>query len=298
MLVNTSQMLAMARTYKYGIAQPNAWDLQSLRAIIRASQHCSCPVIVGLAEIHFRYISPEELAQLASLYASKTQVPLALHLDHGMSYEAIVKAIKAGFSSVMIDASYLPYEENVKITSEIVRLAHACNVTVEAELGHVGIGLEYNSGNKELFTNPQQAKEFVERTGIDSLAVAIGTAHGEYNGVPRLDFDTLSAIAETVPIPLVLHGGSGTGDALLQKAIKSGISKVNICTDLMKKAASVVRKQQDELNYADLGALGEEAIMQCLEHYFTVFECIGRAGDVKDERKFQMIQAENQKGFA
>ncbi|SFM05991.1 class II fructose-bisphosphate aldolase [Pelosinus propionicus] len=298
MLVNTSQMLAMAKKYKYGIAQANAWDLQSLRAIIRASQNCTCPIIVGLAEIHFKYISPEELAQLASLYASKMQTPLALHLDHGMSYETIVKAIRSGFTSVMIDASGLPYEENVKITSEIVKLGHACNVTVEAELGHVGIGLEYNDSNADFFTNPKQAKDFVDRTGIDSLAVAIGTAHGEYNGIPRLDFDRLIEIAKMVDVPLVLHGGSGTGDDLLYKAVKSGISKVNICTDLMNKAASEVQKQQKNLNYADLGIIGEEAIIQCLEHYFEIFECVGRAGDVQYVRRFQMIEADDEKGFA
>ncbi len=298
MLVNTSQMLATARKYQYGIAQANAWDLQSLRAIIRASQNCSCPVIVGLAEIHFKYISPEEIAQLVAVYASKMQTPLALHLDHGMSYETIVKAIRTGFTSVMIDASGLPYDENVKVTSEIVKLGHACNVTVEAELGHVGVGAEYNSRNADFFTNPKQAKEFVDQTGIDSLAVAVGTAHGEYNGVPRLDFDRLIEIAKMVDVPLVLHGGSGTGDDLLHKAIKSGISKVNICTDLMNKAASAVQKPQDKLNYADLGIVGEEAIIHCLEHYFEILECVGRAEDVQYVRRFEMVETDNKKGFA
>lgn len=297
MIVNTRQMLTMARNHKYGIVQANAWDLQSLRAIIRASQNSSCPIIIGLAEIHFKYVSPEEVAQLTRLYGGETQIPLALHLDHGMSYKTIIKAIRAGFTSVMIDASHLPYEENIKITSEIVKLAHACNVTVEAELGHGGIGLDYDSSDKDFFTNPKQAKEFVDRTGIDSLAVAIGTAHGEYNGIPRLDFNRLSEIFKTVPVPLVLHGGSGTGDTLLHKAIKYGISKVNICTDLMTKAAVEVLKQQDKLNYADLGAKGEEAIIQCLEHYFTIFECNNRAKDIKYERKFEMLQAEEE-GFA
>ncbi|CUH94952.1 hypothetical protein P22_1021 [Propionispora sp. 2/2-37] len=291
MLVNTSQMLKMAKKYNYGIAQPNAWDSHSLRAIIRASQESNCPVIIGLAEVHFGYLSPEEMAHMVSFYAQKTDIPIALHLDHGSSYGALVRAIRAGFTSVMIDASQLPFAENIKTAAEIVKMAHAVDVTVEAELGHVGAGLDYENINakaKDLFTNPEQAQEFVEKTGIDSLAVAIGTAHGEYKGEPHLDMERLVEIARTVKVPLVLHGGSGTGDERLEQAIRAGISKVNIFTDLTKAAAAEVNYATPITNYPDAGLLGEQAIMECLQHYFRVFGCVNRAGDVSYEQKFIM----------
>lgn len=291
MLVNTSQMLKMAKQYNYGIAQPNAWDSHSLRAIIRASQESNCPVIIGLAEAHFGYLSPEEMAHMVSFYAQKTDIPVALHLDHGSSYPALVRAVRAGFTSVMVDASQLPFAENIKTVAEIVKMAHAVDVTVEAELGHVGAGLDYENINvraKDLFTNPEQAREFVEKTGIDSLAVAIGTAHGDYKGEPHLDLERLVEIAKTVEVPLVLHGGSGTGDERLERAISSGISKVNIFTDLTKAAAAEVNYATPITNYPDAGLLGETAIMECLQHYFRVFGCVNRAGDVSYEQKFIM----------
>lgn len=291
MLVNTRQMLNMAKKNKYAIAQPNAWNSHSLRAIIRASQESRCPVILGLAEAHFGYLSPEELANMVSFYAGKTDIPVALHLDHGASYNAIVRAIRAGFTSVMIDASKLVFEENIKVTSEIVKMAHAVDVTVEAELGHVGVGLEYetiDTDAKDLFTKPAQAQEFVARTGIDSLAVAIGTAHGEYKGEPRLDLERLVEIAGAVEVPLVLHGGSGTGDERLESAIRCGINKVNIFTDLTKAATAETRLAPPSVSYPDLGMQGEEAVMECLQHYFRVFGCVNRAGDTSYEQKFTM----------
>ncbi len=291
MLVNTRQMLNMAKKNKYAIAQPNAWDSHSLRAIIRASQESRCPVILGLAEAHFGYLSPEEVANMVFFYANKTDVPVALHLDHGASYNAIVRAIRAGFTSVMIDASQLAFEENIKVTAEIVKMAHAVDVTVEAELGHVGVGLEYEKIDavaKDLFTKPEQAREFVTRTGVDSLAVAIGTAHGEYKGEPRLDLERLVEIAGAVEVPLVLHGGSGTGDERLESAIRCGISKVNIFTDLTKAAAAETRLVPPSVSYPDEGMLGEEAVIECLQHYFRVFGCVNRAADTSYEQKFTM----------
>ncbi|MDF2882649.1 MAG: class fructose-bisphosphate aldolase [Clostridiaceae bacterium] len=282
MLVNTKSMLLDAKRDKYGVAQPNAWDLNSLRAIIRACEEKKSPAIIGIAEAHFKYMNIVEATNLLRIYANNISIPLALHLDHGSSYEAVISAIRNGFTSVMIDASSEKFEENVRRVSEVVKIAHACGVTVEAELGHVGMGTDYEKIDGELkdkFTSPQQAKKFVELTEVDSLAVAIGTAHGEYKGTPKLDFERLTEISNSVEIPLVLHGGSGTGDEALSKTIKLGISKVNICTDLMKAATSKVRPIIDKLNYADALLVGEESIRECLEHYFDVFGSTNQANN-------------------
>ncbi|WP_082759892.1 class II fructose-bisphosphate aldolase [Abyssisolibacter fermentans] len=283
MLVTTKEMFKVAMQNKFGIAQPNAWDLHSLRAIIRACDEKNAPAIIGLAEVHFNYINLKEFATLVKMYANEVDVPIALHLDHGSTYEGIVNAIHAGFTSVMIDASSKPYEENVKMTKEIVKIAHTCGVTVEAELGHVGMGDNYKNVGDE-FTSPEQAKDFIEKTKVDSLAVAIGTAHGEYKGTPKIDFDRLVEIRKKVDVPLVLHGGSGTGDETINKCIKSGISKVNICTDLMK-AASKKTKESGKTNYVDLCMVGEDAIKECLEHYFEVFESVNTADIIGKPKK-------------
>lgn len=271
MLVTTKEMLRAAMKNKFGIAQPNVWDLHSLRGVIRACERKKSPAIIGLAEVHFNYANPYEIASLAKMYANEIDVPVALHLDHGQTFEGIVNAIRAGFTSVMIDASSKSYEDNIQMTKEIVKIAHACGVVVEAELGHVGLGSDYNYTG-DMFTSPVQAKDFIEKTNVDSLAVAIGTAHGEYKGTPKIDFERLTEIREIVDIPLVLHGGSGTGDETLNKCIKSGISKVNICTDLMKAASKKV-SEAGITNYPDMCMLGEDAVKECLEHYFSVFEC-------------------------
>ncbi len=283
MLVTTKEMFKAAMKNKFGIAQPNAWDLHSLRAIIRACDSKRSPAIIGLAEVHFNYANPKEIASLAKMYANEIDVPVALHLDHGETFEGIVSAIHAGFTSVMIDASSKSYEDNIKMTKEIVKIAHACGVVVEAELGHVGAGSDYNNVG-DMFTSPEQAKDFIEKTQIDSLAVAIGTAHGEYKGTPKIDFDRLAAIREKIDIPLVLHGGSGTGDETLNKCIKLGISKVNICTDLMKAASKKV-SEIGVTNYPDMCMTGEDAIKECLEHYFDVFECVNTAHLINEPQK-------------
>lgn len=289
MLVNTEAMLKAAKQGRFGIAQPNAYDSLSVRAIIKAAQSRSCPVIIGLAEAHFQYMSPEEMAAIVKFYANETDIPVALHLDHGSSYGAVIRAIRAGFTSVMMDASKMSFEDNVKTVGEIVKVAHAAGVTVEAELGHVGVGLEYehiDAQANDLFTNPAQAVEFVSLTGIDSLAVAVGTAHGEYKGTPKLDFDRLSAIATAVDVPLVLHGGSGTGDALLSKAVACGISKVNVFTDLIKAATAKAAGAYQTMSYPDAALVGEQAIQQCLEHYFGVFGSTGHAKDIVTAKQF------------
>lgn len=280
MLVNSKEMLIKASKEKYGVAQPNVWDLHSLRAVIRGCEEKRSPAIIALAEVHFDYINPYEMMSIAKFYLEKSDLPFVMHLDHGNTYEACVNAIRAGFTSVMLDASQLPFAENVKRTAEIVKMAHQCGVTVEAELGHVGQGEDYekiDTDLKDLFTNPEQAQKFVELTEVDNLAVAVGTAHGEYKGTPKIDFTRLKELRNMVKVPLVLHGGSGTGEETLQKCIEMGISKINICTDLMKAGTAEVSQVINEKNLIDSGMAGEEGIKNCFQHYLDVFGCVGKA---------------------
>lgn len=274
MLTNTKEMLLDAKKNHYGVAQPNMWDLNSLRAIINSCNKTKSPAIIGIAEAHFKYITPEEAGALIDYYKEKIKTDFSLHLDHGQSFEAIIRAIRSGFTSVMMDCSSLPFDENVKRTQEVVKIAHACNVTVEAELGHVGMGEDYAKIDTELFdlfTNPAEAKKFVELTNVDSLAIAVGTAHGEYKGTPKLDFNRITEISNTIHVPLVLHGGSGTGDAALAKCISLGISKVNICTDLMNAASKSVSAEISHKNYGDVSLVEQEAVEKCLIHYMNLF---------------------------
>lgn len=211
------------------------WSYEVARAIVQAAEELDVPVILqcGKTEI-LRMGGVEGAVTLAYLATKDSTVPVALHLDHAVTFEDCNNAINAGFSSVMIDASALPYEENVKITRKVVRRAHAAGITVEGELGRL-IGEEGDTkvkGPEAAQTDPQEAKKFVEETGVDALAVSIGTAHGQYSFKPNLNMDRLDRIKKVVDIPIVLHGGSGTPKEQVRQAIIHGIRKVNICTDI------------------------------------------------------------------
>lgn len=207
--------------------------------------------------------------------AKEADVPIAINLDHGAKYEHAIAAIQAGFTSIMVDRSTLPYEENVAEVAELVKVAHAVGVSVEAELGHVGQGLQYSVDRDAALTDPAQAKDYCDKTGIDMLAVAIGTAHGEYKGTPYLDFDRLHQIFDAVKVPLVLHGGSGTGDENLAKATREGISKVNLATDLYKAGAAAVIEEEPNhgMQMYELLAEGYKAK---LVHYMKLFNQCNR----------------------
>jgi len=254
-----SEMLQKAKKEGYGVAAPNVFNRETIEASYLAAKELRAPIILDVAAVHGIY----ECAYIARFYERRyPEVPVALNLDHGGPYETIIQAIHAGFSSVMIDRSTLSYEDNVKEVKEIVKVAHAVGISVEAELGHVGQGSEYEETRDAGLTNPLEAARYVEETGIDCLAVAIGTSHGVYKGTPRLDFDLLNAIKREVSIPLVLHGGSGTGDDNLARAVREGIQKVNLNTDISKAGQAALR---DALNGTkefalDKNATGEFAV--------------------------------------
>ena len=232
-LVTTKELMLDAQKNHYAIGAFNAENMEMVQAIIAAAEELRAPVIVQTTPGTLKYASPAMFHAMVAAAASEASVPVVMHLDHGSSFELAMKAFRAGYTSIMIDGSHNVFEENIEITKSVVRACHAAGVPVEAELGKVGgkeDDLEGGDGNP--FTDPQQAREFVERTGVNSLAVAIGTAHGLYKGTPKLEFDLLRDIRKVVSIPLVLHGASGVPEDAVRQAIELGICKVNFATEL------------------------------------------------------------------
>lgn len=242
MFVSMIELMRDAREKGYGIPACAVENEHSVRAVLNAAVEKDSPVIL----ISLYKVNPDInlYGRIVEAMALRANVPVALCQDHGATYEEAMKAIHAGFTDVMVDRSALPFDENVAEVTEIVKAAHACGVGVEAELGHVGVG-DVDTG---MYTEPDQAARFCELTGCDALAVAIGTTHGVYkNGNPHLEFGLLEELREKVPVPLVLHGGSGTGDEALSKASKMGITKLNISNDLKKGAISELVSLGDDL---------------------------------------------------
>lgn len=247
MLVTMKEILADARKNHYGVIAATMFDETNARVAIEASEKKRSPIILNI-NLSTSYVKKNEDAmitlQMMRMRAKEASVPVAINCDHARDIETVMKAIHCGFTSVMIDASTKDLETNIQISRGVVEIAHACGMAVEAELGHVGIAnvsdpdtLKSMEGKNtdNIYTDPKEAKRFVEETGVDCLAVSIGNAHGPYakNIVPHIEFELLDALVEETGIPLVLHGGSGTGDENLKKACKKGICKINVASDLM-----------------------------------------------------------------
>lgn len=251
MLVGLQEVLVKARAEKQAIAAFNVPNLEMIRAAIQAAEEVNTPVILQHAEGHGSLISLEEIGPIMLQYAKRSKVPVVVHLDHGKSFEMIMQAMKLGFTSVMIDASDLPFEENIARTKEIVKIAHSLGVSVEAELGHVftsslggGEGRAPDDdqiGETDIYTDPKQAKDFVDATAVDCLAVAFGTVHGVYLKEPKLDLDRVKKIYDEVKIPLVMHGGSGVEASDYRTAIEKGIAKINYYTYANQAGAAALR---------------------------------------------------------
>jgi len=245
MMVAMKSLLEEAQKRKYAIGSFNVYNYETIRGVIDAASDERVPVIVAFGE---RYLENMGLAEVASVtrdLCAGAGVPVVLHLDHCKSFDHIVQAVQAGFTSVMYDGSSLPYEENAATTHEVTRLAHAAGVSVEAELGAIGLGDRSNEEEaSQIYTDPGQARDFVSRTGIDALAVSIGTVHGLYKGEPKINIDILKEICRIVQIPLVLHGGSGTPEEIIRQCIQNGICKINVNTEI---SAHVVDKLRELL---------------------------------------------------
>ena len=247
MLVNLNDVLKPAQKEHYGVGLFNAVNLELLNGIMDAAEALRAPVIIGTAEILLDAADLSEVAAMVKARAEKSDVPVVLHYDHGLTFEKCIEAMRLGFTSIMYDCSMASYEENLQRVAEMVRIAHAFGVTVEGELGHVGD----NEGTGKLerpsdyYTDPAVARDFVERTGVDALAIAVGNAHGDYKFPPKLDFERITEIAESVDVPLVLHGGSGLSEEDFREAIRRGIAKVNIFTDISKAQVRGMQKGMD-----------------------------------------------------
>lgn len=256
MLVKMNDLLKEAQIKKVGIGAYNAPNLEAVRAIIAAAEELNQPVILAHAQVHDPVIPLAEIGPIMVQYAKQAKVPVAVHLDHGTSFDLCVQALEIGFTSVMFDASDKSFEENVEGTREMVKIAHALGASVEAELGHVftsEVGGEadaedrvvYNADDHagdDMYTDPEAARKFVEQTNVDCLAIAFGTAHGIYLTKPELNLQRVSEIAEVVDIPLVMHGGSGVSKEDMQTAIKNGICKINYFAYMNKAGGEKVQE--------------------------------------------------------
>lgn len=275
-ILSTREMLKKAQEEGYAVPAFNIHNLETLQVVVDTANELKSPVILAGTPSTIEYAEGENLVSLAQVAAQKYAIPIAIHLDHFEDPKAIKHYIDIGFKSAMIDASRKKYEENVEIVKEIVKYAHRYDATVEAELGRLG-GHEDDLVVDEkdaMYTNPEQARDFVEKTGIDSLAVAIGTAHGLYKGKPKLDFDRLKEIREKVDVPLVLHGASDVPDELVKKAISLGICKVNVATDLKIPFSNAVKEYfkenpdaNDPRKYMEPG---KEAMKKIVAHKIKV----------------------------
>jgi tagatose 1,6-diphosphate aldolase GatY/KbaY len=272
-------MLEDAKKNKYAVGAFNVHNLETLKAVAKAAYEMRSPLILQTTPGTIKHAGEDYIAAMAKVASEKYDIPIALHLDHGNSFDLVVKCIRAGYTSVMIDGSELSYEQNVELTKKVVEVAHAVGVTVEAELGSI-VGVEddmYVKEDKSAFTDPEMAADFVEKTGVDSLAIAIGTAHGMYKGEVKLDFERLKEIASLVDIPLVLHGASGVPDELVKKAIALGICKLNIATELKIPFANAIKEvfknNPDESDPRKFLAPGEKAIEEVVKEKIKLFGC-------------------------
>ena len=276
MLVSLNEVLGDAQKGRYAVGLFNTIDTDMLEAVLEAAEKKRAPVIIGTAEIllpygELRLIGPSVIAA-----ARRASVPVVVHYDHGLTFERCMEALRLGFSSVMFDGSVKPYEQNIEETREIVRIAHAFGASVEGEIGHVG-NADEESGESR-YTTVEEAKTYLADTGVDALAIAIGTAHGAYRTAPKLSFERLREIRSAVDAPLVLHGGSGLTDDDFRRAIAEGIAKVNIFTDLCQAG---VRGQQAALekglDYLQARNLKKDFIAAAVERKIELFGCAGKA---------------------
>jgi fructose-bisphosphate aldolase class II len=257
-LVSMNEFLPKAKANKFAVGQFNMNNLEFAQAIMEAAIEEKSPFIYGVSEGALKYMGIEFTVAMAEAAAKKSGLPIALHLDHGSSFEVAMKCIRAGFSSVMFDGSHYTLEENIRLTKEVVKAARAMGVSVEGELGTIG-GVEDDLSVDEAdasLAKPEEAIRFYEETGVDCLAIAVGTAHGMYAGEPNIHFDIIEQVAAAIPVPVVLHGGSGVPDEAIRKAVLSGVGKINVntenqvaCTEAIREVLSKDAKVFDPRKY-------------------------------------------------
>ena len=276
MLVSLNEVLSNAQKGRYAVGLFNTIDTDMLEAVLETAEKRRAPVIIGTAEVLLPYGELQLIGPSIIAAARRASVPVVVHYDHGLTFERCMEALKLGFSSIMFDGSVKPYEQNIAETREIVRIAHAFGASVEGEIGHVGDAGEEESANR--YTTVEEAKQYLSDTGVDALAVAIGTAHGAYKTAPKLSFERLREIHSAVDAPLVLHGGSGLTDDDFRQAIANGIAKVNIFTDLCLAGMLGQRAAQEKgLDFLQARNLKKDFIAAAIERKIELFGCAGKA---------------------
>ncbi|MEK0312717.1 class II fructose-bisphosphate aldolase [Cohnella sp. 56] len=284
-LTSTTAMLRHARKHGYAVAAFNVHTLEMMQAVVDAAIESDAPLIIQTTVGTVQHLGADYIAAAAGVAASRTRLPIGLHLDHCTDYNVIVRCIRAGYTSVMIDASMHPYEDNVARTASVISVAAAVGVNVEAELGKVG-GVEDDivvETRDALLADPEECVAFVARTGVDTLAPAIGTAHGIYKGDPDIDFDRIARIAGSVDVPLVLHGGSGIPADQVRRAVGLGMAKMNIATELRIAFSEAIRRvfeerpgENDPRKYM---VPAKEAVKRLALDKITLCGCAGRGGE-------------------
>ena len=278
MLVNLNEVLKKAQKGKYAVGLFNTTDTDMLQAVIEAAEESNSPVILGTAEVLLPYGELKLIAPSVIAAAKRAQVPVVVHYDHGLTFDRCIEALKLGFSSIMFDGSAKPYEQNIAETREMVKIAHAFGATVEGEIGHVGEAAKEDNLLTDMYTTPEEAKAYLEATGVDALAVAIGSAHGVYKKKPMLNIERLKEISSTVKVPLVLHGGSGLSDDDFKNTIRNGIAKVNIFTDLCLAGECAMKDgEEKKLGYLETRNLKVEYIKEAVKHKMALFGSVNKA---------------------
>lgn len=279
--VTSEQMLLDAQQGGYAVGAFNVENMEMVKAVIAAAEELNAPVMLQTTPSTVTYGTLETYFAIVAAEAKKASVPVCLHLDHGSSFELAVQAIKAGYTSVMIDGSHEDFEHNIAVSKRVVDVAKACGIPVEAELGKVGGKEDDLTVDADTNTDPMEAKEFVERTGVSSLAIAIGTAHGFYAGTPILDKERVSEIRKVVSIPLVLHGASGLSDDDVRECVQRGMCKVNFATELRvaytEAGKKLLAEKPDTFDPKKLGIVGMEAVKELVKERMKVCGCDNKA---------------------
>lgn len=281
MLVTTKEMLLKAQEGNYAVGAFNVENMEMVMAVIKAAEELNAPVIMQTTPSTVKYAGLDYYLANVATAAKNAKVPVAMHLDHGSSFSLAMQALRQGYTSIMIDGSHSVFEENIAITKSVVDACKPSNIPVEAELGKVGGKEDDLDGGDGGYTDPQEALEFVQKTEVDSLAVAIGTAHGVYKGEPKLDLDRLVEIRKIIDVPLVLHGASGLSEEAVKESIKRGICKVNFATELRIAYTQGVKEFLEEkpetIDPKKYGAVGIEKVKELVKNRMMMCGCQNQA---------------------
>ncbi|MBQ7333593.1 MAG: class II fructose-bisphosphate aldolase [Clostridia bacterium] len=276
MLVNLNDVLYKAQKEHYAVGLFNATDTDMLEAVISAAEELNAPVIIGTAEVLLPYGELKLIAPALIAAAKRAKVPVVVHYDHGLTFKRCMEALKLGFSSLMFDGSTKSYEDNIAETREIVKIAREFGASVEGEIGHVGSN--DNEADGSMYTTKEEAKAYIEATGVDALAIAIGTAHGVYKQKPKLNLERLEEIRATVDTPLVIHGGSGLSDDDFRNSIAKGVAKMNIFTDICLAGERAMKEASEKgLGYLQARNLKVQYMKETVMNKMKLFGSVGKA---------------------